>query len=131
MSQFNITDISNDFSPNPITGDISIKKNVDAVKQSLRNLLLLEEFDKPFNPKIDVGLKEILFENFPTPILQDIISRKIDYIISTYETRVELVKIDVQEIYDKNILQIGITFTLKNENQKTPQNLQINVERIR
>jgi phage baseplate assembly protein W len=131
MAKINITDISNDFTSNPVTGDISVKKDLDAIKQSLRNLLLLNKFDKPFKPQIDVGLYDLLFENFPDPVFQTIISQKINYIISEYEPRVEVQKVEVENRYEDNMLTIDITFTLKNEKQATPQNLQINLERNR
>jgi predicted component of type VI protein secretion system len=130
-SNLNITDISNDFTSNPVTGDISVKKNIDAIKQSLRNLMLMKKFDKPFDPKLDVGLNEVLFENFPDPILKDIISKKIEYIISVYEPRIKLQNVEVQSVYEQNLLQIDITFTLKNQATEEVQNLQINLERIR
>jgi phage baseplate assembly protein W len=131
MAKIKITDLSNDFTSNPITGDISVKKDLDAVKQSLRNLMFLKKFDKPFDPLIDVGLNEVLFENFPDAILSDIITKKVEYIISKYETRALLQKVEVQNFDDKNLLQIDITFTLRNEDQSTLQSLQINLERIR
>jgi len=130
-SNLNITDISNDFTSNPVTGDISVKKNIDAIKQSLRNLMLMKKFDKPFDPKLDVGLNEVLFENFPDPILKDIISKKIEYIISVYEPRIKLQNVEAQSVYEQNLLQIDITFTLKNQATEEVQNLQINLERIR
>jgi predicted component of type VI protein secretion system len=130
-TNLNITDISNDFTSNPVTGDISIKKNIDAIKQSLKNLMLMKRFDKPFDPKIDVGLNEVLFENFPDPILKDIISKKIEYIISVYEPRIKLQKVEVESLYEKNLLQIDITFSLRNQASEELQNLQINLERIR
>jgi len=68
-SKLKITDISNDLAINPLTGDISIKKDQDAIRQSLKNLLLMEQFDKPFNPNIQAGLRKYLFENIPFPIL--------------------------------------------------------------
>ena len=131
MTKIKVTDISNDFGANPVTGDVSIKKDIYAIKQSLRNLMFLNKFDKPFDPLIDVGLNEVLFENFPDVILSDIISKKVEYIISKYETRVLLQKVEVQSFEEKNLLQIDITFTLRNADQTTPQNLQINLERIR
>ena len=130
-SNLNITDISNDFTSNPVTGDISVKKNIDAIKQSLRNLMFMKKFDKPFDPKLDVGLNEVLFENFPDPILKDIISKKIEYIISVYEPRIKLQNVEVQSVYEQNLLQIDITFTLRNQATEEVQNLQINLERIR
>lgn len=131
MNKLNITDISNDFSAHPLTGDISVKKNADAIKQSLKNLLLMNRFDKPFDPNLNSGLREVLFENFPDPITQDIIEKKVQYIIGRYEPRVVLKSVEVQSLYDKNLLQIDITYSLRHDSVLEPQSLQIALERIR
>lgn len=131
MNKLNITDISNDFSAHPLTGDISVKKNADAIKQSLKNLLLMNRFDKPFDPNLNSGLREVLFENFPDPIIQDIIQKKVQYIIGRYEPRVVLKSVEVQSLYDKNLLQIDITYSLRHDSALGPQSLQIALERIR
>lgn len=131
MNKLNITDISNDFSAHPLTGDVAIKKDTDAIKQSLRNLLLMNRFDKPFDPNLNSGLREVLFENFPDPITQNIIEKKVQYIIGRYEPRVSLKSVEVQSLYDKNLLQIDITYNLRHDSAASEQSLQIALERIR
>lgn len=131
MIKFNITDLSNDFSAHPLTGDITVKKNADAIKQSLKNLLFMNRFDKPFDANLDSGLREVLFENFPDPIAKDIIEKKVQYIIGRYEPRVVLRSVEVQTRYDENILQIDINYTLKHDTELPVQSLLIAIERIR
>ena len=131
MAKLNITDISNDFTRNPSTGDINILKDGNAIKQSLKNLLLLNKFDKPFNPDIDVGLREVLFENFPDFIRKDIIVRKVEYIINKYEPRVKLQEVDVVSSEDQNGLTIQITYGVVNQENLQSQSLQVNLERNR
>ena len=131
MAKLNITDISNDFTKNPSTGDINILKDGNAIKQSLKNLLLLNKFDKPFNPDIDVGLREVLFENFPDFIRKDIIIRKVEYIINKYEPRVKLQEVDVVSSEDQNGLTIQITYGVVNQENLQSQSLQVNLERNR
>ena len=123
MAKLNITDISNDFTKNPSTGDINILKDGNAIKQSLKNLLLLNKFDKPFNPDIDVGLREVLFENFPDFIRKDIIDK--------YEPRVKLQEVDVVSSEDQNGLTIQITYGVVNQENLQSQSLQVNLERNR
>jgi predicted component of type VI protein secretion system len=92
---------------------------------------LLNKFDKPFNPDIDVGLREVLFENFPDFIRKDIISRKVEYIINKYEPRVKLQKVDVVSSEDQNGLTIQITYGVVNQENLQSQSLQVNLERNR
>jgi phage baseplate assembly protein W len=131
MAKLNITDISNDFTKNPVTADISVKRDNDAIKQSLKNLMLLNKFDKPFNPDIDVGLREMLFENFPEPIRKNIIREKVEYIINKYEPRVQLQEVDVLSLEDENTLTIQITYGIANQSNLGLQSLQVNLERNR
>jgi len=131
MAKLNITDISNDFTKNPSTGDINILKDGNAIKQSLKNLLLLNKFDKPFNPDIDVGLREVLFENFPDFIRKNIIREKVEYIINKYEPRVKLQEVDVVSSEDQNGLTIQITYGVVNQENLQSQSLQVNLERNR
>jgi phage baseplate assembly protein W len=129
MNKLRITDLSNDFTINPMTGDLAVKKDIDAIKQSMKNLLLLEKFDKPFKPDIDAGIKEFLFESFPQAILRDLIDERVRYIISRYEPRVELEK--VESVLNENLLTINVEFKLVNNNNLGSQTLQILLERVR
>lgn len=132
MNKINVTDLSNDFSAHPLTGDVAVKKDIDAIKQSMKNLLLMNKFDKPFRPDIDAGLRELLFENYPTPILDHLIQQKVNYIISNYEPRVIIKNISINpNELDDNLLQLSITFTLSNSNTIEPNNLTIFLERVR
>ena len=52
------------FQKHPITGDVPIKRDVEAVKQSVRNILLTRRGEKFFDPDFGGSLTEFLFENF-------------------------------------------------------------------
>jgi phage baseplate assembly protein W len=131
MVKINITDLSTDFSKSPITGDIPVKKDGEAIKQSLRNLLLMNQFDKPFNPELSAGLRSLLFENFPDEIRRNIIREKVEYIISTYEPRVLLQNVDVLSFQDENLLTVQITYKVVNQENLQVQSLVVNLERNR
>ena len=45
-------DLNLNFSANPVTGDVTTVTDVNAVKRSVRNLLLTNHYDKPFHPEI-------------------------------------------------------------------------------
>jgi len=128
---FNITDLSNDFLVNPLTGDVSIKKNIDAIKQSMKNLLLMDQFDKPFNPEINANLKQYLFENIPFGILKTILDEKIRFILENYEKRIIVKNVELQFKPEQNYIQIDISFSLKNTSEETEQFLRVNLERTR
>lgn len=131
MKFSNSKDLSNDFLLNPLTGDVSIKKGEDAIRQSLKNLLLMQKFDKPFDPQLDVGIQELLFEQLPLDVFTQILRDKINYIIKEYEPRVVLQKVEMQELPDQNKILIDITYSVKNTSFEQPQNLQLFLERVR
>lgn len=131
MKFSNSKDLSNDFLLNPLTGDVSIKKGEDAIRQSLKNLLLMQKFDKPFDPQLDVGIQELLFEQLPLDVFTQILRDKINYIIKEYEPRVVLQKVEMQELPDENKILIDITYSVKNTSFEQPQNLQLFLERVR
>lgn len=131
MKFSNSKDLSNDFLLNPLTGDVSIKKGEDAIRQSLKNLLLMQKFDKPFDPQLDVGIQELLFEQLPLDVFTQLLREKINYIIKEYEPRVILQKVEMQELPDQNKVLIDITYSVKNTSFEQPQNLQLFLERVR
>jgi phage baseplate assembly protein W len=131
MKFSNSKDLSNDFLLNPLTGDVSIKKGEDAIKQSLKNLLLMQKFDKPFDPQLDVGIQELLFEQLPLDVFTQLLREKINYIIKEYEPRVILQKVEMQELPDQNKVLIDITYSVKNTSFEQPQNLQLFLESVR
>ena len=71
------------------TKDVNILKDIAAVKRSVRNLVLMNHYEKPFHPEIGSGIREMLFENID-PITADVLSAKVSEVISTYEPRADL-----------------------------------------
>ena len=62
------TDLDLNFHPNYLDGDVTFKINEEAVKRSLRNLILIRRYEKPFHPEITSGIQDLLFEN-PNPVI--------------------------------------------------------------
>lgn len=120
------SDFGLDFTPSPDTGNISVKTNANAIKQSLSNLMLLAFGEKPFHPEIGFGLRNYLFENM-TPIVISTMRRHIEEIITSYEPRVKILGIDFRDT-DNNI---NITIMFKAINIENPIKLDFLVQRIR
>ena len=57
-------DLNLNFTRNPVTGDVATVTDVNAVKRSIRNLLLTNHYDRPFHPEVGSGIPNLLFENF-------------------------------------------------------------------
>jgi len=117
------------FTRKPSDSDVAVLKDVMAIKRSVRNLVLLNHHEKPFHPEIAGGVREMLFEN-SSPVLAEVIRRKIELVIETHEPRVELDDVLVVPKYDGNAMDVSITFTILNA-PREPQTVEILLERLR
>ena len=109
--------------------DVNKVTDIEAVKRSVRNLVLLNSFEKPFHPEIAGGIRQMLFENM-TPTVAIIISKQLEQVIANYEPRAKLVGIRAIPDYDKNLYNVNIEFYVVN----TPTELvdmSVMLERLR
>ena len=68
MAKKRYSDLDLDFNPHPVSGDVPFKYDAEAVKRSVRNLVFMGIYEKPFHPEIRSEIRRLLFENF-TPFL--------------------------------------------------------------
>ena len=101
------------FSKKAITKDINKVTDIQAVKRSIRNLVLLNYYEKPFHPEISGGVREMLFENM-TPITAFIIAKKIEDVIENYEPRAKLIGVRASPNLDTNEYEVTIEFYVVN-----------------
>ena len=93
--------------------DISKVKDVEAVKRSIRNLVQLNVYDKPFHPEVSGGVREMLFENM-TPLISTIIARQIEDVIENFEPRARLVSVRALPDFDRNAYEVQVAFYVVN-----------------
>ena len=99
------------------------------MKRSIRNLVLLNHYEKPFHPEIASGVRDMLFE-LMTPITAQILARKIEDVINNFEPRARLVGVTAIPNLDKNAYEVSIEFYVVN----TPTelvDLSVMLERLR
>ena len=101
------------FGKKPVGSDISKITDIQAVKRSLRNLVNLNTFEKPFHPEIAGGIREMLFENM-TPMVAAVLARKIEDVIENFEPRARLVSVRALPDFDRNIYNVSIEFYVVN-----------------
>lgn len=121
-------DLDLDFLPHPVTKDVVLKYDEEAVKRSIRNLVLTNLFEKPFHPEISSNATNLLFENF-NPVIAIRLRNDIERIIRDYEPRVNLRSVNVTPSPDRNLLEIGILFQVSGFNSTTGINIPL--ERLR
>jgi len=121
-------DLNLDFQKNTATKDIQKLTDIEAVKRSVRNLIKLNHYDKPFRPEIGSNLRAMLFENI-NPQINHAISKQIDLLIKNYEPRCRLVQINVQPDIDRNGYRASISFYVVNYPE--PVQMETFLERLR
>jgi len=117
------------FSKKNSDSDISKVTDIQAVKRSVRNLVLLNHYEKPFHPEIGSGIREMLFE-LMTPVTAIVLTRKIEDVIKNFEPRARLVGVSAFPDLDRNAYEVKIEFYVVN----TPTelvDLAVMLERLR
>lgn len=109
-------DLNLSFLSNPVTKDVSILTDIDAVKQAVVDLVLTQHYERPFHPEIGCNVTTMLFEN-ATSITALNIKRSIQDVIDNFEPRVQLKSVDVNVSNDANGFDVTITFYILNINQ--------------
>ena len=122
------SDFHKDLRISPISKDIALLKDEDAVKESIKNLILTDPGERLMQPYIGGGIRSLLFENITPGVLKVIESRCADT-IKIYEPRAELIDVTASSFYDDNKVNVNIQFYIKNVDR--PIALDLILERIR
>ena len=94
-------DFSLTFEKNVVTNDILSLKNEAAIKESVKNIVLYNFYEKPFDPFFGGNILGLLFENStPTMVLE--VKNRIEQSIEIHEPRVTAVSVQVQFEEDRN-----------------------------
>ena len=101
------------FSMKKASKDISRVFDIQAVKRSVRNLILMNHYEKPFHPEIGSGVRDVLFENM-TPTTSHILTRKIEMVIEQFEPRARLISVTASPNLDRNEYECTIQFYVVN-----------------
>lgn len=109
--------------------DIQNITDIKAVKRSVRNLVLLNHYEKPFHPEIASGVRDMLFE-LMTPVTAQILARKVEDVINNYEPRARLVSVSAIPNLDRNEYEVSIEFYVVNQPTELVD-LSIMLERLR
>jgi phage baseplate assembly protein W len=122
------SDLDFNFLVHPRTGDVTTRYDEEAIKQSIRNLILTRNYERPFRSEIGSQVNALLFEPMG-PLLTNMIERTISNCINNYEPRVNLLSVLVSFSPENNDAYITITFKIKNT--QTPVSVNLILERTR
>ena len=123
------TDLDLFFGKKSSNNDVRQVTDAQAVKRSLRNLVQLNTYEKPFHPEIAGGVRELLFEPM-SPIIAVVIARKIEDVITNFEPRARLVSVRSIPDLDRNAYEVSVEFYIVNAPTELVD-LSIMLERLR
>ena len=93
--------------------DVNKVTDIESVKRSVRNLILLNSYEKPFHPEIAGDVRGLLFE-LMTPLTSAVIARKIQDVIENFEPRARLTGVQAVPNFDRNAYEVTIYFYVVN-----------------
>ena len=104
-------DISATFQTNPLNNDLIGLKNENAISRSIRNLILTNPGEKPFQPDVGSEVYASLFENLDQVTGSDI-KQQIENTIIKYEPRVNLTNVVVKPNIENNSFDVSIHYSI-------------------
>lgn len=104
-------DISLSFLRHPVTNDIAVLKNEDAIKRSVVNLVRTKIGERFFNSLLGSNIEGYLFE-LANSDLVDPIQEEITILINNFEPRVNLRSVNVELLIDDNELNVSIVYDI-------------------
>lgn len=116
------SDLDLTFNRVPVKGDVALSYDEQSVIRSVRNLLLTNFFERPFQSNIGSNLNKLLFE--PVNILTaGLLENDIKNVIANYEPRVTIDSIIVSPNEDQNAYNVMLQFYIGNNTEPTAVNL--------
>ena len=105
-------DLDLDFGLNSVTKDVNKLTDAEAIKRSVRNLINLNNYEKPFRPEIGSGIRGLLFEPM-TELTSHFMQVKIAEILNQFEPRISVSNIIINNQEDRNAYSVSIQFLIK------------------
>jgi|TARA_B110000495_G_C23009069_1_gene596604 phage baseplate assembly protein W len=98
------------------SGDIFKKTDAAAVKQAVKNLMLTNHFEKPFQPKFGANLRDLLFDLADDDAEEDIEERCINA-INVFEPRAQALNVTAISKPDRNSISVVVEFRIINTDE--------------
>jgi phage baseplate assembly protein W len=121
-------DLDLNFTIHPILKDINTHKNEYAIINSVKNLVLTNHYERPFQPEIGSNIRRLLFENVDTVTAAQI-EREITETVENFEPRVQVSKVTAAADPDNNGYKVTLEFFVINN--ANPITINFFLERIR
>ena len=105
------SDLDLKFKQHPVYKDIVPLSDIDAVKQSVRNILFTNKGERLFQPSIGSGVFDLLFEH-ADPLTFQAVRDNIKDILSVLEPRINQIQVQIEDDIDKNEIAVTVNFNV-------------------
>jgi phage baseplate assembly protein W len=122
------SDLFTNLDINPVSKDVAKKNNENAIRQSIRNLLLTDTGERPFQPRLGGNIKAMLFSNM-TPQTVISVREQIRETILEHEPRANLIDVVVNPDFGNNAVNVTVVFNVINRQE--PVTLDVIITRVR
>ena len=124
----NFKDLDLNFTIHPVRKDVNTHKGEYAIINSVKNLVLTNHYERPFQPELGSNIRRLLFENVDS-VMAAQIEREIEETINNFEPRAEVSKVTAVASPNENRYNVELEFFVIN----SPNPITINffLERIR
>lgn len=113
--------------PHPVTKDVTTKKDSDAIKRSVKNIILTNKFERPFKPNFGASVRNMLFE-LESQRKTRKITKEIEKMVSILEPRVNNVQVRIGEVIGN---ELNMTVFYNITNGLPNQGVEFTVTRVR
>ena len=121
-------DLDLDFGRNAVTNDVNKLTDVEAVKRSVRNLILTNHYERPFHPELGCGIRGLLFEPL-SPLVAIQLERKVEEVLVNNEPRAAINEISARPDLDRNSYEMLVNFWVSGSTE--PVTVSTFLERLR
>ena len=121
------TDIDLNITPHPSSGDLVLKQDKEAVKRSVRNIMLTNNYESPFKPNFGANLRGLLFE-LADDMTKFEIRNQITEALEMLEPRVKIDQIYLNQS-QPNTMNVNIHYGVIGSRE--PQELEVILQRVR
>ena len=128
LNQVVYKDVDTLFDIHPVTRKLNILTNNAAVARSVKNLVLTNKGERPYQPFLGCDVRNQLFE-LNDGLVESEVEDTISDVINQYEPRAELISVDADIKPDQNSVDVTITFRVVN--QQDPISINLMLERVR
>jgi phage baseplate assembly protein W len=122
------SDLDFNFTRHPVTNDVAMKYDEEAIKQAVKNLVLTQHYERPFHSEIGSQIRGLLFEP-ASPMTVMLLKRAISDTIINFEPRVRLLDVNVRYTPDQNAISATIEFAIVNTTR--PLTISLTLKRTR